>query len=799
MKSGLSTAPRPTSLRHGPFAYGMTLLLVACALVIVPGAGAQAQEQAVQEQPAAQQRDYAIGPGSLGDVLAEFAAASGLQLVVEPGTLEGQSSAGLNGPYTTRAGLTQLLAGSGYDYRLGDGTLTLVRAETGESQLAPIAVVAPLVSDRGRAGLLGERLIRDTPFSITSFAETAIDNQQAKSVADVVENDPSVRNLVGRSSNSDQFQIRGFPIFTTALAVDGLYGLSDARQMPVEAFDRVEVFKGPNTFANGVPSTGQIAGVINLELKSPTREPLTNLTLDYESDGHAGPHIDVSRRFGSDGAFGARFNGVYRDGDLALDDTSRELGLASLALEYDRGGPLRATADLFYRDQTVDAPQQLVSLAGNDFAVPDAPDSKTNPAQAFEYTDNENRFALLGVEYDLDSNWTARLRYGTSRSEEDRLSSLPRLQDSAGNTVNTLLDSGFRFDADTAEAGVTGFFGTGALEHELTIVANRLEQERFNASAFGFAMYDSNLYDPAGFAEPDPLPDPALQKSGEITFDSVGVSDIVRLWDDRLQLTGGLRYQELETITSGGGGERTKDNELSPAGGIVFKPSEPWSIYASYSEGLAPGTIVPGVNANAGEQLDAFVTEQIETGVKADFGGFGAGATLFEIKQPQEVTDPDTQILSQNGEIRNRGLELNVFGEVVEQLRLLGGMALFDAEQTSTEGGVNDGNDAVGVPDIQLNLYGEYDLPGALQGASLTARVIHTEDQFVDAANQQSIPDWTRVDLGARHQTTIAETPVIFRLDVRNLLADDYWSSAARGSLSRGVPRTLLLSTTASF
>jgi iron complex outermembrane receptor protein len=77
--------------------------------------------------------------------------------------------------------------------------------------------------------------------------------------------------------------------------------------------------------------------------------------------------------------------------------------------------------------------------------------------------------------------------------------------------------------------------------------------------------------------------------------------------------------------------------------------------------------------------------------------------------------------------------------------------------------------------------------------------VIHTEDQFVDAANQQSIPDWTRVDLGARHQTTIAETPVIFRLDVRNLLADDYWSSAARGSLSRGVPRTLLLSTTASF
>lgn len=777
-----------------PRALGLALLLAGPQFLAAP---ATAQERAAEPMT------FDIPAQPLDQAVTELASRAGLSIGGDAALLSGKQAPALKGEYTPRQALERLLAGTGVAFRFtGSHVVTLVKADAlnddGPVQLDPIAVVG-LVSDKGRAGLLGERLIRDTPFSITSFTKTTIENQQAKAVSDVVENDPSVRNTVNRSSNSDQFQIRGFPIFNTALAVDGLFGLSDARQMHLEAFEQVEVFKGPNTLANGVPATGQIAGVINLVPKRPTREPLTDLTLNYESEGHVGPHLDVSRRFGPNDAFGVRFNGVYRNGDLEVDNASRELSLASLALEYNEGGRLRANADLYYRDQTVDSPVQLVFLSGNDFSVPDAPEADSNTAQPYERTSNENYFALLGVEYDLGSNWTARLRYGHSRSEEDRLSSLPFVNDAAGNTNNRFLASGFRFDADTAEAGLTGFFDTGPIAHELAIVFNRLEQERFTGSSYGFESYSSNLYEPASFPEPSSFPDPPREKAGEITFDSAGISDVIRLWNDRLQLTGGVRYQRLDTTTFRGGKETVADEKFSPAGGIVFKPSEPWSIYASYSQGLAPGRIVPGVYANSGEQLPAFVTEQIEAGVKADFGGVGGSVTVFEITQPLELADADTQILTQNGEIRNRGLEFNMFGEVVKRLRLLGGVTYMDGEQTSTEGGVNDGNDAVGIPEVQLNLYGEYDLTGPLQGATLTGRVIHTSDQFVDAGNQQSIPDWTRVDLGARYETALSGTPLIVRLDVRNLLDEDYWSSAARGSLSRGTPRTFLVSTSFRF
>lgn len=202
---------------------------------------------------------------------------------------------------------------------------------------------------------------------------------------------------------------------------------------------------------------------------------------------------------------------------------------------------------------------------------------------------------------------------------------------------------------------------------------------------------------------------------------------------------------------------------------------------------------------NSGDQLAPFVTEQIEGGVKADFGGFGGSAAVFEIKEPQDIVEPLSNTLTRDGEIRNRGLEINVFGEVLEGLKLLGGVTFMDGEQTRTEGGESDGNDAVGIPEVQFNLYGEYALPGLLRGTSLTGRLIHTGDQFVDAENNQSIPDWTRLDLGARYGVVVANTQFTLRFSLLNVFNEDYWSSAARGSLSYGVPRTFLLSTSASF
>ena len=101
---------------------------------------------------------------------------------------------------------------------------------------------------------------------------------------------------------------------------------------------------------------------------------------------------------------------------------------------------------------------------------------------------------------------------------------------------------------------------------------------------------------------------------------------------------------------------------------------------------------------------------------------------------------------------RNRGAEFTVFGEPVAGIRLLGGIAFIDAELVRTLGGQFDGNAAPGVPDMAINLYGEYDLPPWLApGLTLTGRAIHTSRQFYNQANTQSVPDWTRFDAGLRY------------------------------------------------
>ena len=60
-------------------------------------------------------------------------------------------------------------------------------------------------------------------------------------------------------------------------------------------------------------------------------------------------------------------------------------------------------------------------------------------------------------------------------------------------------------------------------------------------------------------------------------------------------------------------------------------------------------------------------------------------------------------------------------------IRLLGGVSLLDGVQVRAQDPRNLGRTAVGVPDAQVNLYAEYDLPPWLApGLSLTGRVIYT-------------------------------------------------------------------------
>jgi iron complex outermembrane receptor protein len=307
----------------------------------------------------------------------------------------------------------------------------------------------------------------------------------------------------------------------------------------------------------------------------------------------------------------------------------------------------------------------------------------------------------------------------------------------------------------------------------------------------------------SGFARSDDRP---LLSS--LTARSVAISDTLSFLDERLFLTLGGRWQDIKLRgfsvngpTAGMETSRYHKGRFSPAVGAVIRATDRLSIYGNYIESLDAGPTAPATAVNANTVFAPTVSRQQEAGVKYDFGTVAVTASFFQIEQPSAFTDPVSRIFSVSGLQRNRGMELNVFGEPIQGVRLLGGIALIDAKLVSTLGGRFDGNDAPGVPVTALNLYGEYDLPHWMApGVTLTGRVIHTGDVYYDQANTQRVSEWTRVDLGARY-AFVGPTgkPAVLRAIVENVADNNYYLSAARGFLAVGAPRTYMLSATFNF
>ncbi|WP_423457989.1 TonB-dependent receptor [Ottowia sp. VDI28] len=245
---------------------------------------------------------------------------------------------------------------------------------------------------------------------------------------------------------------------------------------------------------------------------------------------------------------------------------------------------------------------------------------------------------------------------------------------------------------------------------------------------------------------------------------------------------------------------RYDKSAVTPMAAVMFKATDSISLYGNYIEGLSQGDTAPAGTANAGQVFAPSKSRQMEVGVKFDAGRFATTVSLFQIERPSSMLDTSTDLptFRMNGQQRNRGLEIVSQGEVARGVRLLAGMAYTQGVQTRTEGGLNNGRSSPATPRLQANLGGEWDVP-FLPGLTLTARALHTGKQYVDVANTQHLPSWTRMDLGARYRFTAGGKPVTLRASLENALDRSYWQSAARAGLTMGAPRTLLVSLSTDF
>jgi iron complex outermembrane receptor protein len=687
---------------------------------------------------------------------------------------------------------------------------TAVSAEAPQHTALPAVYSGGQVARGAELGVLGNQDIMDVPFTMSSYTSQLIEDQQAESLGDVLLNDASVRQSFGYGNASQIFVIRGLPLTTDDVSYNGLFGVLPRQMISSDSLERVEVFKGPNAFINGVTPTGSgVGGGINLQPKRAEDTPTRRFTTDISNNGRIGEHLDLGQRFGADNQFGVRMNLAQREGDTAIDNENQRTKLFALGLDY-RGDRLRVSTDFGYQKQRINGNRNTVYLGSALTDIPHAPDADHNYSQKWTSTDLEDTFGMARAEYDLSDHWTAYAAAGAKHTREVGDYSTPTLVNSAGATTASNMFVAHDEDNRSAMAGLRGMFQTGPVSHQVNLgVSGIWTQQR---SAYDLSgTFSNNLYDTVDVPKPAPgkyvggdINDPGIV--GKTINRSVAISDTLGFVDDRVLLTYGLRKQTLKVDGWNYQGNRSAaydESITTPVYGIVLKPWENVSVYANRIEGLAQGPTAPASAGgmpvtNAGEVFAPARSKQVEAGIKYDKGTFGASLGVYRIEKPSDgYTNADGTYVRQ-GTQRNRGVELNLYGEPIDGLRLLAGATLMDTALKGTKNGANDGNRAIGVPKFQYNLGADWDVPG-LQGVALNARMLRTGGQYANEANTLSIPAWNRFDLGARYSFDVEQRAVTLRANLENVANTRYWASANGGYLSQGEPRLLKVSATVDF
>ena len=789
--------------------------LLLAALCVMGARAAAAKTLAEVEIPA----------GPLNQTLLAISAAFNVDILAPDELVAGRRALALSGRLSAAEALDRALQDSGLEARPEDGAYLIATSaeEAEEPELLPRLGVegeAPAARFRrpdlpeayeggqvafgSRIGLLGNRDIFDIPFSVTSYTAELIDNQQAKTVADVIHNDPSARLLSAGQSAQETIAIRGFSTGGSGAELyDGLPGLADRRRSTVRTLERVEVFKGASALLTG--TIGAVGGVINLVPKRPAKTSMTKLTTDYNYKSRFGIHADLSRRFGSKGQFGARLNTAYRKGESAIEDNDAELGEVALALEY-RGDKLKLETILHYDERDLDRGNHLFIAQRSATSIPSAPDLEDSIQQPWEKSETEFARAFLKMEYDISKDWTLHAAYGAIDFKDYTLRTIGTNLDTNGNFNALAQQYSETQESYTWVAGIRGQFETGEITHQFSLETMQTEAERGQAfENIPNSRFTSNLFNPVFITRPvfNRVARSNPPKILDNTESSIAIANTVGFLDERILLTAGIRRQNIENKNfNANTGILTRKYDKSantPAIGLVVKPWSFMSVYGNYIEALERGLIARPNTANSGEVFPPSETEQIEFGVKFDMDGFGLTAGLFQMERPLGITDANNRF-SVDGEQRHRGLELNAFGQLRPDFRLLGGITYIDSELTRTQGGKFDGNKSSGVPKLAAVLNLEWDAP-VLAGLTLMARAEHNGKQYVRSDNTVDIPSYELYGIGARYKRTMGDQQFILRMNIDNLLNEEYWATftGIDNFLYLGAPRRFVMSFSMDF
>ena len=267
-------------------------------------------------------------------------------------------------------------------------------------------------------------------------------------------------------------------------------------------------------------------------------------------------------------------------------------------------------------------------------------------------------------------------------------------------------------------------------------------------------------------------------RDSELTVFSAYLQDQLEI-GEILQLIAGIRFEsfDLDTVDliSGTPASR-KDKRWSPRFGVVVKPEDHISLYASYTESFLP---------QAGDQFlilsptsASFEPEKfknIEAGVKwAPRRDLLFSAAMFRLERSNtQAPDPSGSGLTVlTGKSRTKGIELQLAGNITRNWHANLGYTYLDGTIRSDTSAAPAGTRLQQVPKHHIAAWMRYDIT---ERFGLGGGIVHASKQFASFSNAVVLPSYTRVDAAAYFTVNDA---ISLQVNVNNLFDEDYYASA---------------------
>lgn len=787
------------------------------ALALLPISVAFAAETVSSQ--AQKQFDFALVAKPLPQALNDFSRVTGQSVVYTDEAPYSLNAPAVNGRMSAEVALQRLLDGSGLSFRRTDSHTLALQPKPTEGALNLGATTITSLRDDSMSYqppetssvMRSSASLQEVPQTVNVIPAQVIRDQAPRNLDDALANVSGITQGNTLASTQDSVMTRGFGDNRNGSIMRDGMPIVQGRGMNATV-DRVEVLKGPASLLYGIQDPG---GVVNMVSKKPELTPYNDLTARGSTYGHgkngSGGTFDSTGALGDSG-LAYRMVLDHEDEDYWRNfGTHRETLIApSLAWFGD------STTLLFaYEHREFLTPFDRGTLI--DPRTNHPLDISRNERLDEPFNNMEGRSDLYHFEADhqLNDDWKAHLGYSWNRETYDA----SQVRVTAINTRNGTLT---RSMDGTQNAISTDRFTTASLEGKINVLGMQHDlvfgvddeyrkiyrEDLIRQKSLTTFSYLNPVYGREVMGTTVSAPDSA--QTDELRSDSLFLQDSIHLNDQWILVAGG-RFQEYDQYAGKGvpfqANTDSNGQKWVPRAGLVYRYTDALSFYGSYTESFKPNSTIAPLSGSSTVLDGSIAPEEAkswELGARLDMPGKITGnIALFDIKKRNVLvanSEGPTTIYSAAGEVRSRGLEVDLSGQLSERWSLIGSYAYTDAEVT--EDPDYKGNRLQNVAKNSGSLSAVYDFGSVIGGDQLRvgAGARYVGERAGNAVNDFDLPSYTVADAFATYETRVEGQKVKFQLNVKNLFDRTYYtSSASRFFVSMGDSRQVSLSSTLEF